>query len=256
MSMETEELIDSLLARAVPRAWAEVAYPSRKPLGAWASDLARRLAFFASWAEGQQPAVFWISGFYSTQALLTGIRQNHARKVSQRARSTRRAQTRADRAAVAPPQLIRSLTAHALLRPTRAAQNGIAIDLLRLRTHVLDARAPSDARLEPPADGAYVDGLFVEGCRWDAAARRLAESRPQELHDALPVLWLEPEPTTETVPTTEIYEAPVYRTSARYGKLSTTGHSTNFVFTAHLPTDVPAVHWVKRGVALLCALDD
>jgi dynein heavy chain len=181
------------------------------------------------------------------------------KRCAQGARATRRAR----RAKTKRARRRRTAPAHSLLptRPfapalARAPQNGIAIDLLRLRTHVLDARAPSDARLEPPADGAYVDGLFVEGCRWDAAARRLAESRPQELHDALPVLWLEPEPTTETVPTTEIYEAPVYRTSARYGKLSTTGHSTNFVFTAHLPTDVPAVHWVKRGVALLCALDD
>lgn len=69
----------------------------------------------------------------------------------------------------------------------------------------------------------------------------------------MPVIWMVPE---EYHKRKEVdYECPVYKTLKRAGVLSTTGHSTNYVIAIEIPSSKLATHWIKRGVALLCALD-
>ena len=101
----------------------------------------------------------------------------------------------------------------------------------------------------------FSQGLFVEGARWDRENMMLAESQPKILSDTLPLIWCKPGETSkfEKKP---IYKCPVYKTSARRGTLSTTGHSTNFVLWLDVPSDKEQAHWINRGVAALCALDD
>jgi len=105
----------------------------------------------------------------------------------------------------------------------------------------------------PPDEGIYIDGLFLEGCGWDSGCKQLCESRPKVLFEAAPVMWLQPKPLDEINPPPG-YSCPVYRTAERRGVLATTGHSTNFLMTIHMPSNKPEWHWILSGVCLLCSL--
>lgn len=60
--------------------WAQVAYPSLKPLASWIRDYTARIAFMRSWLRQGPPACFWLPGFFFPQGFLTGMLQMHARK--------------------------------------------------------------------------------------------------------------------------------------------------------------------------------
>jgi dynein heavy chain len=232
MSGDLEIAGNSMVVGKVPTMWSAVAYPSLKPLGSWVTDLIERIDFLGkNWMDcGQAPTVYWISGFFFTQAFITGTLQNFARKYQK------------------------------------------PIDTVGYDFRVLTPEEQSTARDAKPEDGAIVNGLFMDGARWDATEHVIAESHPRELFIEMPFIHLLPKenddiPEIEGIPeqytgsregTDHVYNCPVYKTSFRQGTLSTTGHSTNFVMFIRIPMseEYKQKHWIKRGVAMLTQLDD
>ena len=136
---------------------------------------------------------------------------------------------------------------------------------------------------EAPANGCVARGLYLEGASWNNNLGILQESEPKILYTAMPAIHFIPElekivsleeveaekhntnlsqsfersessHETSTLKKKLIYNCPVYKTSDRAGTLSTTGHSTNYILTTHLPTLDTEDHWVKRSVALISSL--
>ncbi|ESL05658.1 dynein heavy chain [Trypanosoma rangeli SC58] len=135
-------------------------------------------------------------------------------------------------------------------------EHKIPIDDICFRTNVTRYELVDDI-VTTPTSGVLIHGLFLEGARFDLAGMMLDESRPRELYTNMPVIHLEPVRLKERVLTESTLECPVYKTCARAGALSTTGLSTNFVVLLDLNVGAATPeHWVRRGVALLCMLDD
>ncbi|XP_014255049.1 dynein heavy chain 3, axonemal isoform X1 [Cimex lectularius] len=236
MSLELEEVNSSILIGKVPACWAVKSYPSLKPLASYIADLLLRLKFFQTWINEGIPRVFWISGFFFTQSFLSGILQNYARK------------------------------------------NKISIDQLGFQFMV--TKFDVDIKYEPDYGvyckkimsneelisftnqkfaeeefSAFVNGLFLEGARWNRKTMLLDESLPKILFDTVPIIWFKSGITSKfTNPPS--YRCPLYKTTARRGVLSTTGHSTNFIMYIDFATNRPEKHWIDRGVASISQLND
>ena len=129
-----------------------------------------------------------------------------------------------------------------------------AVDILTIDTIITNKFTKEEIE-KPPEHGVYVFGFFMQGARFDVKEMKMCESRPSVLFEPMPVIHFNPV-TFEQYDLGTRYECPLYKTSRRAGTLSTTGHSTNFVRALAIDTDVDPDHWIRRGVALLCMLDD
>lgn len=133
-----------------------------------------------------------------------------------------------------------------------ARSNTIAVDKISFGFEFKDTLQAEDIKAKPVA-GCLTYGMYIEGCKWNYETHMLDESDPKKLFVELPMLHFVPV-AERAVPETGIYFMPVYKVLSRTGTLSTTGHSTNFVMSLEVPTEIEEDFWVKAGVAGFLAL--
>ncbi|KAH7827202.1 dynein haevy chain 9, inner dynein arm 5 [Monocercomonoides exilis] len=256
MSKQLDEIYSAIRLSEVPALWSASAYPSLRLLSQWIDDLIARVAFFRNWLQNGVPTVFWLPGFFFPQGFLTAVMQTTARKLH------------------CPIDTLHFI--HRVMddspddekRKEGESEEDKYIDEGGMK-RVLSkkkrySRKNEDTRLlkDGPADGVYVSGLFIEGARWDKERMQLAEGLRGEMSSAMPIIHFLPQQEQHsgtpnlspcsTSASMQTYIAPLYKTAQRYGVLSTTGHSTNFITPVSLPSALRPNHWVLRGVALLC----
>jgi len=93
----------------------------------------------------------------------------------------------------------------------------------------------------PPREGAYINGLYMEGARWDVQGSSVAESRLKELTPQMPVVLIKAI-SQDRRETKNVYECPVYKTKDR---------GPTYVWTFNLKTKEKASKWILGGVAIL-----
>jgi dynein heavy chain len=274
MSEELEKMYGDLLDGRVPRLWANVAYPSLKGLWSWVKDLQQRVAFVKEWLTKGQPAAFWFSGLFFPQSFMTGMLQNHSRKFGIPIDTLGIATTVVDHLT---PETVQKgpddgvyvyglfiegahwdKGVHALVdqQSREMVEEFPMIHLLPVNNQ---QTKPTVAAPPPPAPDKVVADPATIPVTPKKTTRGIGTT-PRTSHPISPKPGIAAAAQAIIAATTEVpppgpYSCPVYKTRARAGTLSTTGHSTNFVFMASLPSTKPADHWVLRGAALICALD-
>ena len=135
-----------------------------------------------------------------------------------------------------------------------ARKHSIPFDSLRWTTKITDEFS-ADKIKNQPEDGILVEGLFIEGAKWDKANNGLTECGQTELISTLPIVHLLP--TKEAKKPAEekkIYECPMYRTQNRgTGALDL----PNYIMSVYIPSgSEDPDHWVLRSVAVFITVQD
>ncbi|XP_014253708.1 dynein heavy chain 8, axonemal isoform X2 [Cimex lectularius] len=121
------------------------------------------------------------------------------------------------------------------------AHKGWALDFVSHHNSVL--KVDKDGLKNPPSEGVYVYGLFLEGAGWELRNDRLTEAVPKVLYAEMPVIHIFAI-NTLAAKDPELYQCPVYKKPRRTG--------LNFIVPLWLECKYTPDHWIMRGVALLC----
>jgi len=134
------------------------------------------------------------------------------------------------------------------LLQTTARKNGVAIDSLSWEFPIMPGSAESIH--QPPKEGAYVQGMFLEGAHWDTGRGCLAEPNPMELVAPMPVVHFKPVENKKKAPKGS-YTCPCYMYPVRTG----TRERPSFVVAIEVKAGQhDADFWTKYGVAILLSL--
>jgi hypothetical protein len=222
-SARIDAMMASLARYEVPGDW-RVDHSGRM-LMPWINMLRQRINFFTTWQGSHRaPASFFLPGIRSPLAFFTGVKQRHSR-------------------------------AHRIPISEVVFQHDVTV-----------FKQPSEVTSVPDA-GVYIHGLWLEGGKWDH--RRRVVDASLEAHCPMPLIHFNPAAKSESVrrPSkqrtskdgneTRIgrFACPLYLTAERAGEVSTSGSSSNFIFTVGLPVEDPNA-WTLSGTALLCSLTD
>eukprot|EP00899_Mesostigma_viride_P014884 jgi/Mesvir1/23397/Mv21091-RA.2 len=131
---------------------------------------------------------------------------------------------------------------------TTARRNQIPIDTLSWEFTIV--MLDEKEIMQPPKEGVYVRGMFLEGAGWDYNNGCLTEPKPMELVIPMPIVHFKPVENKKKS-SKGMYSCPLYMYPVRTG----TRERPSFMINVDLKSgSVDPDHWIKRGTALLLSL--
>ena len=245
------------------------------------------MSFLRAWQTRRSQPMTPLSVLFFPQGFLTAVLQRHARKHQVPINKLELSATVAsDDAVIAAAEAEVALKGRSGRGGGRRGQ-GPALEGAGKRKG--QRKGEVEEEEEEEEEGVLVTGLWLEGARWDRDGACIRGARPGMLHDPLPPVHLLPKDTGSSADagrdaggdgmlrrassfasaggdeplsaTSEeagggVYVCPVFKTSERFGELSTTGISTNFVMALSLPCEGSASRWTLAGVAAVCGTSE
>ncbi|XP_055935203.1 dynein axonemal heavy chain 8-like isoform X2 [Argiope bruennichi] len=129
----------------------------------------------------------------------------------------------------------------AMRQEVSRAHKGWALDTVTLHNDV--TTLTREGVKDPPKEGVYVYGLYLDGASWDKKNSILTEPTPKILFTAMPVIYIYAINSTDPKDPA-LYQCPVYKKPRRT--------DLTYITPLWLATVVHPNHWILRGVALLC----
>ncbi|XP_054461370.1 dynein axonemal heavy chain 2-like [Anoplopoma fimbria] len=131
-----------------------------------------------------------------------------------------------------------------------ARQHNISVDTLSWEFIVSTV---DDSNLtDPPKDGVFVRGLYLEGAGWDKRNSCLVEAEPMQMVCPIPTIHFKPVENRKKA-AKSMYLCPCYYFPVR----SEAGGRPSFVVGIELKSGAfTPDHWIKRGTALLMSVDN
>eukprot|EP01029_Cantina_marsupialis_P005375 TRINITY_DN157_c1_g2_i1.p1 TRINITY_DN157_c1_g2~~TRINITY_DN157_c1_g2_i1.p1 ORF type:complete len:3733 (+),score=1529.44 TRINITY_DN157_c1_g2_i1:1436-11200(+) len=176
-------------------------------LGLWFSSLLQRDEQNRSWLHNGRPNSYWMTGFFNPQGFLTAMKQEVTRL------------HKGDK---------------------------WALDDVVYQTEVTQFDSLEKVR-NPPKEGVYIHGLFLDGGKWDKSVNHLMESEPKKMFAPLPVLYVTgvTKAQKKAKSSASVYECPCYKYHSRTDRY--------LIFVVELNSKEAPRHWTLRGTALLCS---
>jgi len=123
-------------------------------------------------------------------------------------------------------------------------RRGWALDKSTLYTKVTKFAGRSEVK-QKLLDGTYIEGLYLEGARWDVQAGCLERQNPKQLIQSMPIVEIIPVEANRLKLRDEL-PTPVYISQLRRNAMG-----VGLVFEANLHTKEHPSIWVLQGVALM-----
>ena len=213
----TKQIIDainSVYDARVPHFWTynpagdEISWLA-PTIGLWVSGLSARDKQLRDWLGAKgRPKTYWFPGWFNPAGFLTAVQQEVTR-------------------------------AH--------AADKWALDGVALNSEVTEYDRVEQVR-NPPPEGVYISGLFLDGATWDKSVNSLAESAPKVLFCDMPILFVTAVTKSQRkgadLGPFGGFVCPVYKYVKRTDKY--------IIFSVTLACQQKPEHWILRGVALLC----